>query len=132
VGVVLNERACAAMIPASDFGRAKKWYAETLGFQPAFEDPNGARFLCAEGTEFWVYPSQFAGTGKQTVLSFFTTEIEKDVAQLQDSGVTFESYDFPELKTDETGIASAGPGQRAAWFKDSEGNILSLFEGFPR
>ncbi len=124
---MLSERRCATMIPASDADRAKKWYGEMLGIQPTREDPSGIEFRCGEGTTFFVYPSQFAGTGQQTVMGWSTSAIEADMAELRERGVTFESYDMPELKTDDRGIAQLGD-ERGAWFKDSEGNILALFE----
>jgi hypothetical protein len=55
-----------------------------------------------------------------------TKDIEKEVADLRARGVVFEEYDYPNLKT-VNGIATTGPG-KAAWFKDSEGNILGLVQ----
>ena len=115
-----------AMIPASDFERAKAWYREKLDLVPTDDDPQGAWYECGEGCGFTVYPSGFAGTGKQTVMGWQVPDIEVEMKELRDRGVTFEEYDFPGLKTVK-GIADLGT-ERSCWFKDSEGNTLSLFQ----
>jgi catechol 2,3-dioxygenase-like lactoylglutathione lyase family enzyme len=125
---MLSQRRCWASIPTSDLDRAKKWYSEMLGLEPTMEDPGGAMYPCAEGTGFGVYLSQFAGTGKQTVMGWDTPDIEADVKELKDRGVTFEAYDMPDIKTDGNGIAQLGPSGKGAWFKDADGNILALFQ----
>jgi catechol 2,3-dioxygenase-like lactoylglutathione lyase family enzyme len=122
-----SERRVATMIPASDIERAKKWYADTLGLKPTSEDPTGVQYRLGEGTEFWVYPSEFAGTNQATVMGFLAKDLQAEMDDLKRKGVTFEEYDIPGVKTVD-GIAEMGPGERAAWFKDSEGNILALFE----
>ena len=123
---MLKDLKCAATIPASDMDRATAWYREKLGLEPAETNPGGATYRCGAGTEFSLYPSQFAGTGQQTVMGWETSDIEADMADLREHGVTFEEYDMPQLKT-ENGVASID-GSRACWFKDSEGNTLALFE----
>jgi catechol 2,3-dioxygenase-like lactoylglutathione lyase family enzyme len=122
---MLKDCRCAAMIPASDFDRAKTWY-EKLGFEPVADrtDEYGAEYECADGTRFAVYPSQFAGTGQQTVMGWEVPDIEVEKKELENLGVTFEEYDLPGLKT-ENGIAGLGDW-KGAWFKDSEGNILAI------
>ena len=124
---MLKDYACAAMIPAADFDRARNWY-EKLGFSPDPErsDDNGAEYVCADGTRFGVYPSQFAGTGQQTVMGWDVPDVEAEKKELENLGVTFEEYDLPGIKT-ENGIASMG-GWKGAWFKDSEGNILAVIQ----
>lgn len=122
---MLNTYPCAAMIPAADFDRAKAWY-EKLGFQAVADksDEYGVVYECGGGTEFSVYPSEFAGTGKQTVMGWEVPDVEVEKKELENMGVTFEEYDLPGIKT-ENGIASLG-GWKGAWFKDSEGNILAI------
>lgn len=122
---MLNSYRCAAMIPAADLDRAKNWY-EKLGFAPISErsDEFGIEYQCGDGTTFGVYPSQFAGTGQQTVMGWDVPDVEAEKKELENMGVTFEEYDLPGLKT-ENGIASLD-GWKGAWFKDSEGNILAI------
>jgi catechol 2,3-dioxygenase-like lactoylglutathione lyase family enzyme len=111
-------------LPAADMQRVKKFYAEKLGMEPAQEFPDGSVFYQCKGTFFMVYPSQYAGTAQNTAMEFTTTNIERDMQELRAKGVVFEEYDFPDFKT-VNGVAAFGD-MKAAWFKDSEGNILAL------
>ena len=122
-----KDRRVATMIPAADIERAKTWYAETLDLKPDYEDPGGVQYQVGSGTEFWVYPSQFAGTNQATCMGWLADDLQAEMDDLRAKGVTFEEYDIPGVKT-ENGIADFGNGDRGCWFKDSEGNILALFE----
>jgi catechol 2,3-dioxygenase-like lactoylglutathione lyase family enzyme len=124
---MFSDRRCAAMLPASDIERAKSWYADTLDLKPTYEDQSGVEYTVGNGTAFWVYPSQYAGTNQATAIGFIAKDLSEEMDQLKTRGVTFEEYDIPGVKT-EQGIATFPSGERGAWFKDSEGNILSLFE----
>jgi catechol 2,3-dioxygenase-like lactoylglutathione lyase family enzyme len=124
---MLEDRRCAAMLPASDMERAKSWYADKLDMKPSYEDEGGSQYTAGDGTEFWVYPSQFAGTSKATAMGFMARDLSKEMEELKSRGIKFEEYDIPGVKTVE-GIAEFAPGERGAWFKDSEGNIIALFE----
>jgi catechol 2,3-dioxygenase-like lactoylglutathione lyase family enzyme len=124
---MFTERRCAATIPARDLERAKKWYAETLGFTPKDEDPGGVLYAAGDGTEFLVYQSEYAGTNQATAMAFLAKDLSAEMKELRSRGVTFEEYDIPGVKTVD-GIAEFAPGERGGWFKDSEGNILALFE----
>ena len=77
-----------------------------------------------------VYRSEFAGTNKATALTFDVDDIEAEVRELKDKGIFFEHYDMPGLE--QPGDLYVGEGMKTAWFKDPDGNILSLFEGKPR
>lgn len=124
---MLTKFPCSAQLPASDFGRAKKFYQETLGFKIAQEMEGGARFDAGNGTFFWVYPSQFAGTNQATAMAFDVDNVEKVVDDLTKKGITFEQFDLPYGKTDSRGIAEMD-GWKGAFFKDSESNIIGLGE----
>jgi catechol 2,3-dioxygenase-like lactoylglutathione lyase family enzyme len=113
-------------LPAADLDRARRFYEQTLGFTPANEDPEGILYESG-GSRFLLYPSQFAGTGQQTVASWEVDDLEKVVTDLRQRGIVFEQYDLPGLKTDQNGIAELGD-TRGVWFKDTEGNILSVSE----
>jgi hypothetical protein len=65
-------------------------------------------------------------TAQHTCAGWITDDIEREVTELKARGVVFEEYDMPGLKTVNS-IAAVGPG-RAAWFKDSEGNLLGLVQ----
>jgi catechol 2,3-dioxygenase-like lactoylglutathione lyase family enzyme len=113
-------------LPAADMDRAKRWYEEKLGMSPAGETPGGLLYLGGAGTRFILYPTPNTQRGGHTQLGFTSSDIDADVAELRSRGVVFEEYDFPGLKTD-AGIATTGDA-RAAWFKDSEGNMLGIIQ----
>jgi catechol 2,3-dioxygenase-like lactoylglutathione lyase family enzyme len=121
---VLTDRAVYSTVPAADLTRAKNWYREKLGLTPASESDVGAMYRLGAGGSFLLYPSQFGATAKNTAMEFTSTNVAADVATLRTRGVVFEEYDFPGLKT-EDGVAQLGLS-KAAWFKDSEGNLLAL------
>jgi len=113
----------AATLPVSDIEAAKSYYEGTLGFERDEENPAGVFYRVGSSSVF-VYPSQFAGTNKATSASLEVEDIVAAVEELRGKGVTFEEYDMPGLKT-ENGIAEL-EGERAAWFKDPDGNIWAL------
>jgi predicted enzyme related to lactoylglutathione lyase len=124
---MFSDQKAAAMLPASDVERAKKWYADHLDLKPTVEDPSGVQYIVGGGTEFWIYPSQFAGTNQGTAMGFMAKDLSAEMESLKSRGVKFVEYDIPGAETVE-GIHEFSPGERGAWFKDSEGNIIALFE----
>lgn len=122
---MLSDLEVHATIPAADLERARRFYADKLGFQTATETPGGLVYRC-KGSWFLVYPSGGAGTAQHTVAGWSTDHLEREVSDLRAKGVVFEEYDLPGLKT-VNGIASMG-SNKAAWFKDSEGNILGIVQ----
>lgn len=112
-----------AALPVQDLDRAKKFYAEKLGFTPISETPAGVDYQC-KNSWFSLYPSQGGSTGEFTQAGWRTDNIEGKVAELKSRGVIFEEYDLPKFKTVNS-IVTIGP-IRAAYFKDSEGNLLGL------
>jgi catechol 2,3-dioxygenase-like lactoylglutathione lyase family enzyme len=112
-----------ATIPAKDLERAKSFYADKLGLKPFEERPEGLRYRCGNG-EFLLFPSSGSASGAHTQLGWNVQDIETTVAELRSRGVVFEEYDLPGLKTVD-GIAEIA-GERGAWFKDSEGNLLAI------
>src|SRR2546423_1487183 len=121
---MLDSSMAVPTIAVSDLGRARKFYEETLGLTFMDETPGGIRFQAGNGTWVFVYPSQYAGTNQATCMAFEVDDIQATVKEMRDRGITFEEYDFPGLKTVD-GIADLGQ-EKAAWFKDLDGNILSL------
>jgi catechol 2,3-dioxygenase-like lactoylglutathione lyase family enzyme len=112
-------------IPAKDVARAREFYEAKLGFRPKQEIAGGVVYECAGGTACFLYPTPNAGTSKASQAFWEVRDIESEVAELKRRGVTFEKYDMPG--TDANGITTAG-GAKAAWFKDSEGNILAIIQ----
>ena len=116
-----------AYLPVTDVARARTFYEQTLGFTPkeTLAD-GGVVYECGERTACFMYPSPNAGTSKASQAFWQVDDVEREVAELKARGVRFEDYDMPGMKT-EDGIATAG-GVKAAWFKDTEGNILAVVQ----
>jgi catechol 2,3-dioxygenase-like lactoylglutathione lyase family enzyme len=132
VGRLRNGRV-ATRLPAQDLERAKAFYAESLGLEPVEEREGGLRYVCAAG-EFALFESAGRASGDHTQMSWDVDDIEATVRELRALGVVLEEYDVPGIKTVD-GIAtiegnypSKGSGERAAWFRDSEGNLLGIGE----
>jgi catechol 2,3-dioxygenase-like lactoylglutathione lyase family enzyme len=129
---MLEDSDVAARIPAQDLQRARSFYADTLGLMPAEERPGGLRYRCRSG-EFTIFQSTGGASGDHTQMAWTVDDIDATVAELRGRGVLFEEYDLPGLKTVD-GIAEVagnypsrgGVGERAAWFRDSEGNVLGI------
>ena len=112
-------------IPAKDLDGTRKFYEGVLGLEVVMENPAGITYRSGDSVVS-LYPTEFAGTAQHTLGGFIVDDVDAAVADLRARGVTFEEYDMPGLKT-ENGIAELG-GERGAWFKDPEGNILSVFQ----
>jgi catechol 2,3-dioxygenase-like lactoylglutathione lyase family enzyme len=123
---MLSDSEVYAVLPASDLARARGFYKDKLGLEPTDERADGLIYEGKDGAKILLYETQFAGTAQNTALSWVTNDLDSEMADLRSRGVTFEEYDFPGLKT-ENGVATYEQG-RGGWFKDSEGNILSVTE----
>jgi catechol 2,3-dioxygenase-like lactoylglutathione lyase family enzyme len=116
-----------ATLPAQDLQRARKFYEQKLGLTPLMVTPDGgAVYQTGANTAFSVFPSTGKASGDHTQITLRVGDVGATVAELKKSGVKFEEYDFPGFKTD-NGIAGEGENQ-AAWFKDTEGNLLVLVQ----
>jgi catechol 2,3-dioxygenase-like lactoylglutathione lyase family enzyme len=131
--MMLADAQVATRLPAKDLERAKTFYAEKLGLRPVEGRPGGLCYRCGGGY-FALFESAGAASGDHTQMAWEVANIDATVAALRTRGVVFEEYDMPGLKT-VNGIAeiegnypSKGVGERAAWFRDSEGNLLGLGE----
>lgn len=122
---MLTDNPIVPMLAVSDLGRARKFYEDVLGFKATQEHEEDITYESG-GVKFGIYPSQFAGTNQSTAAGFLVTDLLAEKKDLESKGVTFEDYDLPGVKTDE-GVATIGL-ERAAWFRDPDGNILALFQ----
>lgn len=119
-------------LPAQDLERARSFYAEKLGLEPAEERPGGLLYRCGNGS-FALFESAGAASGNHTQMAWEVAHIEATVAALRARGVVFEEYDLPGIRT-VNGIATVagnypskgGVGEKGAWFRDSEGNLLGI------
>jgi catechol 2,3-dioxygenase-like lactoylglutathione lyase family enzyme len=119
-------------LPAQDLERARRFYAEKLGLHPVEERDGGLRYRCGS-TLFALFASAGEPSGTHTQMGWKVNDIEATVTELRGRGLEFEEYDFPGFETRD-GIADvhgnypsdAGVGERAVWFRDSEGNLLGI------
>ena len=116
-------------VPVSDLARARRFYEDMLGLGPGEPAGPGLSFHCGYGTAFFMYPSPGAGTNRASCAFWKVSDVEVVVNWLMDRGVVFEEYDMPGMKT--VNSVFAGGGAKAAWFKDSEGNIMALVQDLP-
>lgn len=114
------------MIPVKDLDRAKRFYADTLGLKALDQMGDEVVSMRSGSTAIDVYRSEYAGTNKATALTFNVDDINAEVRELKDMGVTFEHYDMEGLTRD--GDIYTAEGMKTAWFKDPDGNILSLIQ----
>ena len=113
-----------AVLPASDLARAKAFYADAFGFDPVEVRDGDLVYRPKPGIAFEVYQTPNAGTARNTQMCFTSDDLDGDMRRLRDRGVVFEDYDLPGLRTVD-GVADMD-GERAAWFRDSEGNYICL------
>ena len=124
---MLGKMDTTPMIPVKDLDRARKFYEETLGLKAKDEWGGEGVTLESGDTLINVYRSEFAGTNKATALTFQVDDIDSEVSELRDKGIFFEHYDLPGLEPRGDLYVGEG-GFKTAWFKDPDGNILSLIE----
>jgi len=129
---MLDEGRVATRLPAQNLQRARSFYREKLGLEPSEERPGGLLYRCAAG-EFALFESSGIPSGSHTQMAWDVDDIDATVAELGMRGVVFEAYDLPGSKTT-NGItdvlgnypSKGGRGERAVWFRDSEGNLLGI------
>ena len=126
---MLTDSAVRPTIPVVDLNRAKRFYETTLGLKPVQDNNNStsgiAIFECGKNTLVEIY-QRGPSKADHTVATFEVSDIEEKVNILRGKGVNFEEYDMPGIKT-QNGIATQS-SVKAAWFKDSEGNILCIHQ----
>ena len=119
----LSDARSAVRLPARDLERARRWYAEKLGLEPAETRDGGLSYECG-GTSFVVFASAGAASGTHTQMGFTVGDIEATAAELRARGVAL-------LEDGIVDIAGHYPStgatcERAIWFQDSEGNVLDV------
>jgi predicted enzyme related to lactoylglutathione lyase len=126
---MLSDSPIFTILPSSDRERARKFYSEQLGLEPSQVQPNGDLEYETGGIRFYVTKSVGKSSGDFTHASWVVEDIDATVAELRSRGVAFEEYDLPELgmKTVD-GITPVPELGRAAYFKDSEGNLLGMIQ----
>ena len=121
---MLTNTPLLTILPAVDLNRVKKFYTEKIGLKVSKEYPGGIFFEDENGVlNLYVY-KRGPTKADHTVASFMVEDIEKEVKELKEKGVVFEEYDSPVTKT--VNSIAVVEGGRSSWFKDTEGNILSV------
>jgi catechol 2,3-dioxygenase-like lactoylglutathione lyase family enzyme len=129
---MLESAPVATRIPAHDLVRAETFYREKLGLEPIERRAGGLLYRCGQ-REFALFESAGSASGTHTQMGWEVDDLATLVAELRRRGVVFEEYDLPGLRT-VNGIAhiegnypsKGGIGETAAWFRDSEGNLLGI------
>lgn len=112
-------------IAVRDIKEAREFYEKKLGLRPTGGGNEHVQHYKCGHTTVEVYESEFAGTNKATSLTWEAgNNLEKEVRELKDKGVSFEHYDFPDSKLE--GDIHVMKDMKAAWFKDPDGNILCI------
>jgi catechol 2,3-dioxygenase-like lactoylglutathione lyase family enzyme len=114
------------MLPVKDLSRARAFYEGKLGLKPVGLKPDGKFTYDCGGATLALFPKQGGTKADHTAVSFRVADIAASIAELERAGVAFEDYDFPGLKT--VGHVCVLGAEKAAWFLDTEGNILCLHE----
>jgi catechol 2,3-dioxygenase-like lactoylglutathione lyase family enzyme len=117
-------RSSYGKLPAQDVERARAFYRDVLGLEPVREHRNHLFYECG-GNSFLVFPSSGAPSGTHDQLGFVVEDVESAVAELRARGVSFETYEPSPGSTVSDGIMDHGT-VKAAWFKDTEGNLISV------
>lgn len=123
---MLGKADATPMVAVKDLDRARKFYEDTLGLEAKEEWGEGVTLESGD-TRINLYRSEFAGTNKATALTFDVDDIDKEVGELKEKGIFFEQYDLPGLQRQGDFYVGEG-GFKTTWFKDPDGNILSLME----
>jgi predicted enzyme related to lactoylglutathione lyase len=113
-------------LPVADLDRARPFYEQVLGLTPEFVTRGGAMYVTGSGSRLLIFPSPGRPSGTHTQIGFTVADIDAEIADLKRRGVVFESYDFPGF--DATTSTATADGVRVAWFKDLDGNLLSVVQ----
>jgi catechol 2,3-dioxygenase-like lactoylglutathione lyase family enzyme len=122
---MLGSKQAATNIAVKDLARARKFYEGTLGLRKVDEEGDEVVTYKSGDAMIYVYRSEHAGTNKATALTWNAgNDVTSEVEALKAKGVSFEHYDMPGMRHE--GDVHVGHDMKVAWFKDPDGNILSI------
>ena len=124
---MLRETDALVTLAVKDVNAARKFYEGTLGFEPVDSNEAGVSVYRSGQSKILVYESEFAGTNRATAATWVVKDVDGTVKTLKSKGVKFEHYEFPDGKRE--GDVHVFGKIRNAWFKDPDGNILSIVNG---
>jgi catechol 2,3-dioxygenase-like lactoylglutathione lyase family enzyme len=123
--LLLKDRPSSAIVAVRDLDRARAFYTETLGLEPAVEGEQDVLTLRTGETKLIIYESEFAGTNKANAVVWNAGgDFDEIAGQLREQGVAFEEY--PDLGMDISGGIHRSGEFKGVWFKDPDGNILHI------
>jgi catechol 2,3-dioxygenase-like lactoylglutathione lyase family enzyme len=123
---MLSRAPMMVILPVKELERARDFYVQRLGFEAEGLAPDGKFVLRASGAQLALMPKPGGTKAEHTALSFKVEDVAAAIAALKARGVSFHDYDLPGFKT-VNHVATMG-GEKAAWFSDTEGNILCLHQ----
>jgi catechol 2,3-dioxygenase-like lactoylglutathione lyase family enzyme len=123
---MLTHAPVTTMLPVIDLQRARDFYEKKLGLKAAGLRPDGKFIYDCGGALLALFPKEAGTKADHTAISFQVKDIAAEIKSLKSAGVVFEDYDFPGLKT-VNHVCVLG-AEKAAWFKDTEGNYLCIHE----
>ena len=126
---MLSDASVTTMLPVKDMERARAFYEGCLGLKPGGFRPDGKFVYTVGGSTLALFPKPEGTKADHTAISFRVENIVDSIEQMKSAGVKFEDYDFPGLKT-VNHVCVLG-AEKAAWFKDTEGNYLCIHEDIP-
>jgi len=125
--MMLQDVPMYAYIPARDLARARQFYEGKLGLRPKEVINGGVVYEFGQGTACFLYPTPNAGTSQASQAFWSVADVDREIEALKARGVVFEEY--PDLPGERSAAgAITNGGAKAAWFKDSEGNIMALIQ----
>jgi len=123
---MLGNAPLSTVLPTTDLKRSREFYERKLGLKVVKASDYGIMLEAGGGTSLYVY-KRGPAKSEHTLASFEVADLEAKVDEMSKNGIVFEQYDFPGLKTNEKGIATfEEDGEKSAWFKDPDGNILAV------
>jgi len=123
---MLADAPVMTMLPVVDMDRARAFYEDKLALRSQGRNTQGNYVYSCGGATIALYQREAPTKADHTVLSWEVKDIAETVRGLAEKGVVFEEYDLPNFKTVEK-VCVLG-AEKAAWFKDTEGNILCIHE----
>ena len=120
---MLSKSKIMAFLATKDAARARPFYEGVLGL-PVLSDDDFALVLDAGGTMLRIQKVPSSNAAAYTALGWEVADIRATAAALTKKGVAFQRY--PHFEQDDLGVWTAPSGARVAWFKDPDGNVLSL------
>ena len=125
---MIGDTRISAVLVSTDLDRAQDFYENKVGLKLSPETiKNHLLFECGNGTTLLIYGRGSGNSADHTQVRFWSSAVDKDVAELAARGIEFEEYDMGAFKTVDHVVTSPGIG-RSAWFKDPDGNTIAIFQ----